>query len=404
MNSDRAPVFIHSLFRSGSTYLFNAFRRSNAGYWCYQEPLHEVLMRLNDHPERLMSFDKDLMNQLRHPALSKPYFFEFFDIKEHLAGTFQESFSYETFFLPSTGPLPVGLHDYLRCLITYAKVRPVLQFCRSGGRARALKSSFDAVQIHLWRNPRDQWWSYKNQSYFDATTRLIYAARDLPPALQRVKALASMDCIPGGTVQEQIRYFCPRPLPSKENYLSFYALWLYAYLECEEVADVSINIDQLSQDANYRQSIHQSLQSVGITDLDLTDCHIPKSNYLKRELAFFETIEDQVSEIFSQTGFSAGKLEAATQALKLSSCDENPSASALIEMASRARLLALNLATNWAETRQNLDMTERRINELELVLQSRMHRAASWLMRRGAFFKRMEKSLRHFLRASHSQR
>jgi hypothetical protein len=42
------PIFVHSLFRSGSTYLFEVFRRSPDGYWCYQEPLNEHLRHARD--------------------------------------------------------------------------------------------------------------------------------------------------------------------------------------------------------------------------------------------------------------------------------------------------------------------------------------------------------------------
>jgi len=47
------PIYIHSLFRAGSTYLFHVFRRSKAGYWCYQEPLHEVAFIAKHNPDIL---------------------------------------------------------------------------------------------------------------------------------------------------------------------------------------------------------------------------------------------------------------------------------------------------------------------------------------------------------------
>ena len=47
------PIFIHSLFRSGSTYLFKLCRSSPAGYWCYQEPLHEAVLAANEDPRKV---------------------------------------------------------------------------------------------------------------------------------------------------------------------------------------------------------------------------------------------------------------------------------------------------------------------------------------------------------------
>jgi len=66
-------LFIHSLFRSGSTYVWNAFRRSPKGYWCYQEPLHETVLALEKAPMELLAFDtNEETKYLRHPKLDKP--------------------------------------------------------------------------------------------------------------------------------------------------------------------------------------------------------------------------------------------------------------------------------------------------------------------------------------------
>ena len=42
MRTERnCPIFVHSVFRSGSVYIFNVFRRSKYKYYSLQEPLHE---------------------------------------------------------------------------------------------------------------------------------------------------------------------------------------------------------------------------------------------------------------------------------------------------------------------------------------------------------------------------
>jgi hypothetical protein len=35
------PIFVHSIFRRASIYIFNVFRRSKYKYYSFQEPLHE---------------------------------------------------------------------------------------------------------------------------------------------------------------------------------------------------------------------------------------------------------------------------------------------------------------------------------------------------------------------------
>ena len=86
-----SPIFIHSLFRSGSTYIFNVFRDSEAGYWCYQEPLNEHLLFASDAPEKLLEIDKQTASHLRHPVLKKPYFDEFFPSLKKLVTYFVKS-------------------------------------------------------------------------------------------------------------------------------------------------------------------------------------------------------------------------------------------------------------------------------------------------------------------------
>ncbi len=61
------PVFIHSLFRAGSTYIFKLFRESPAGYTAYQEPLHEVLIFAAKEPINLCHLTHTSPSLLLHP-------------------------------------------------------------------------------------------------------------------------------------------------------------------------------------------------------------------------------------------------------------------------------------------------------------------------------------------------
>ena len=182
-----APIFIHSLFRAGSTYLFNAFCRSDRDYWCYQEPANELLRHLNDDADEILQTGSETSCGLRHPELKKPYFWEFHQVKDSLMGLFQKSFSYDDLFVDASSGLSDAEVRYYWALITNAKGRPVLQFCRSTGRIGALKDTFSGRHIHLWRSPHNQWWSYKVNDYFDSAVLLIYNAHCLPPVLEEAK-------------------------------------------------------------------------------------------------------------------------------------------------------------------------------------------------------------------------
>ena len=73
---NNSPIFIHSLFRSGSTYLFNVFRRTG-NYWCYQEPENEWLLELDNKPEALLAVTTNNGGNIHHPDIGKPYFWQF---------------------------------------------------------------------------------------------------------------------------------------------------------------------------------------------------------------------------------------------------------------------------------------------------------------------------------------
>ena len=96
-------IFIHSLFRSSSTYLFNVFRESSDLYYCYQEPDSEQLVSIDTNPNKLLTFDNKLTSHLRHPSLEKSYFEEIYQLKEHLTNLYSVAFSFEDFF-------PIGEH------------------------------------------------------------------------------------------------------------------------------------------------------------------------------------------------------------------------------------------------------------------------------------------------------
>ena len=71
-----SPIFIHSLFRAGSTYLFSQLRRNDA-LFCYYESMHELVAWAAEDVSRLdMETSAEKMQQLHHPVLDADYFDE----------------------------------------------------------------------------------------------------------------------------------------------------------------------------------------------------------------------------------------------------------------------------------------------------------------------------------------
>ncbi|WP_156782115.1 hypothetical protein [Acidihalobacter aeolianus] len=244
----QAPIFIHSLFRSGSTWIFEKFRASPAGYWCYQEPYHEALLQLNTNPESLLSYSEETALSLRHPSMTAPYFREFYDIKEKLTGKFDKCISYDSFFDPQTCP---AIFPYTETLIAEAKGNPVLQCCRSFGRVTPLKEQFGGTHILLWRDPVNQWLSYQINDYFDATSLAIINAQNPPVIIQRLRQEIGFNEVHAENVQSEFAAFSEASLDAGQKYLIFYGLWLYHLLENQPLCEAEINLDMLSRSEEY---------------------------------------------------------------------------------------------------------------------------------------------------------
>lgn len=305
-----SPIFIHSLFRSGSTYLFHKFR-STDNFYCYQEPCNEALIDLDRNPDGFMKSPGYDSRLLRHPTLTAPYFYESYCIRDRLKGLFRKSFSYEDYF---TGPtLPDDQRDYFATLIDAAPKRPLLQFCRSAGRIEALKREFGGVHIHLWREPRGQWWSYKVSDYFDAATQATYNAFRLPEVLMKIRTLANIHCFRGRSVNREVGFYRSHPIGSRESYLAFFGMWLYSFIECERQTSETICINKLNSD-DYRAQVVHALSLAGIDGLAFCDARLAGSVFPKAEARFYESIEDEVAQVFCECGYARSEVMSALAA------------------------------------------------------------------------------------------
>jgi hypothetical protein len=166
-----APIYIHSLFGSGGIWLFDSFwQTEDQVFWCYQEPFHETLINLKDLQELVLGIHDDTNASLRHPSLDKPYFYEFYAIREHIGDSFQKCISFASFFDRANCAV---LDEYIGRLIRYALGRPVLQCRSSFGRVKHIRQHHGGMHIYLWRNPWDQWWLYQIDDYFDIAEQTV---------------------------------------------------------------------------------------------------------------------------------------------------------------------------------------------------------------------------------------
>jgi hypothetical protein len=302
------PVFIHSLFRSGSTYFFNVFRRSPAKYWCYQEPLNEYLLHAATAPERLLEIHEQASTHLRHPSLSRPYFYEFYPLATEVGRLFRKEFPYDHYFLSETDDI-TDLKAYLTALIEGAQGRPVFQCCRSAGRVARCHKECGGKHIFLWRNPWDQWWSYKVDYYFDRSNLMIANAQSPPLFIRQLRNDLGITTFHSHDIWLEFKHFDLHRLDAAGSYTLFYALWCHAMLEARPYCDISINIDQLSLSELYRNEILSALDDMGIKGLDLSDAAIPIGAYGKQDVDFFSGLEDRVHGLLLQNGYNQAQVD-----------------------------------------------------------------------------------------------
>lgn len=295
-----SPIFIHSLFRSGSTYIFDVFRR-NKEYWCYQEPLNEIALKLKDTPEDLLQPDASLSVTLRHKQLEKPYFYELYQVKDGLTSPLESEIIYQRFF--DEEDLEHKTRDYVDFLVREAKGRPVIQECRTFGRMNLFKNYPDSLNIYLWRNPWDQWWSYKVNDYFDIANLLILNAKEVPLVFELFKSSLSFEANSDINIEQLFNFYAQKKLSAENSYRLFYLLWAYGLIKSSDSTDTAINIDQLSLSEDYKKQVQDKLSKYDINDLDFSACKSPIGSYGQEDIEFFRTNESFIHNLMIQAGF-----------------------------------------------------------------------------------------------------
>ena len=340
-DSTAAPIFVHSLYRSGSTWIFDRFRHATVPYWCYQEPYHEATIWLQTRPDDLLGFDHRAATALRHPALDRPYFAEVHALREQVAPLFQKCISFDSFFDTSSCP---AFHAYTRALIDFAPQRPMLQCCRSFGRVRQIRSEHGGIHIHLWREPREQWWSYQINDYFDTTSLLILQADTLPPPLQLVADRIGLRHERRSSHDEDYTSLLRFPIDAAGRYLAFYALWMYSQLSNFELADCNISIDALAADPAELAVCMDRFQQLGIEGVDLSECKVPHSQFNSADEAFFDPIEREARQFFQDGGWASEAIERVVERQRTASALGKASQAAMLDDGTRGRSAALRYA------------------------------------------------------------
>jgi len=280
----KKPIFIHALFRTGSTYIWNKFRQ-NGAYRCYYEPFHQELALLESGNTERWESHAAGADSIGHPLLDREYMDEYRQLlKPGRKGVpfFEKSFSFDDFCRSDPHPAQKKYVDFL--MENCGGRIPLLQFNRSSLRSQWFKRHFpDVLHVYLVRSPRQQ---------FSSCLRLaetkgldIFLVMDLLAVSHNRKNCAAFRELarriplvlfqdPEFKREEAFYRFLLGLYSRADKYLIHYCIWLAALLENLEHADMMLNIDLLSGSEAYRRKVGGVLSASGFGGIDFTDARI----------------------------------------------------------------------------------------------------------------------------------
>ncbi len=243
-------VFLHGMWRSGSTYLWSRFR-ATPNTCCFYEPLHHGLAKLTH-----ARIDRDTPEQIsanHHPALAEPYFAEFAPLVEGRGVKhYHRSLAYDRFVL-QPGEAHPRLERYISGLIGHAEARgqsAVMGFNRTGLRLGWMKRRFDAFNIHIDREPAAIWASYAaeankgNHAFFSMWLTVLEKNAGHPLFAPLVERLNLRRLTPMGLFPKARHRRIIEAMAQEEAYFLVYYLWLactqHALAECDLLIDTRL--------------------------------------------------------------------------------------------------------------------------------------------------------------------
>ncbi len=294
-------IFLHSGWRTGSTYIWSRFRCLPETL-AYYEPLHELL---GASPNQLLSARPN-PDVSHHPSLDAPYFAEYQPlIDDGRIKLFDPMVSYRRFFL-SAGDQAPELGCYLAMLIDHARDGdrvPVLGFSRSLGRVGWLKDKFNAVHMLVLRDPRRQWASIINQknrhgiSYFLINQFLICGQNRDHPLLQPLIECYDIPLVYTSSVTNDMAIYKRLfdDVGDGIGYLVYYYLWRLTQALARPDCEIIVDLDRLCADSVYRTQSSTSIYDRTGLFPSFSDAGIGCPAVAQPDLDY-QQIEDFVSE------------------------------------------------------------------------------------------------------------
>jgi len=304
------PIFIHALFRTGSTYVWNKFRML-PDHVCYYEPFHQLLAKITR--ENVQDTLTRNFKAVGHPELDRHYLFEYEALLQPgRSGVphFKKEMSFDWFCQAGDDPCP-DQKAYVDFLIQACGEKvPLFQFNRTALRSAWFKANYpESLNIYLYRDPRDQWQSYagiKARTGYDVFFLMDVLAlsknRDHPLVRPLRSDLPLLKyCAAEHSEEEGLYRILYHAYSEEEKYLIFYYLWLQSLLENARHADALWDINELAANPGYRGRVQQWLGERQAAVPDFSDCRITRYPALPLPSDVMAAIEGRAWELISRS-------------------------------------------------------------------------------------------------------
>lgn len=300
---DRKTIFLHSMFRAGSTYIFNKFR-SYDHFYTYYEPLHHDLIKLKKESLDIWKFDKKTTDIMNHPELKKPHFYEFqtaFNDDNDSLPYYDTDFAYKEFFeVQKSNELKL----YINNLIETApeNMIPILQFNRTSMRIDWFKQNYNnSFNIFLLRNPRDQFESYYQRgpvgkNIFLAINLYIILANPKASDLlfnKKINFTFTDDIlIDLSTCQNLSKKF-----RIEDHYKFFYYIWVSSFKLASDHADFILDMDRMNFDEAYLEDVKSKIFNYAAVTIEFQDYKIKSNSKVSINFNQILKIEKMIHEL-----------------------------------------------------------------------------------------------------------
>jgi hypothetical protein len=279
-------IFLHSSFRTSSTWFWNKFRPFQETA-CYYEPFNDELGIITSEKAAWADFNAW---DSRHPP-GEPYYREYLPLIQPAGGVQCYEAPFHLDWFTPIGGLRGELREaeirYLSTLVENARYQgktPVFGETRSLGRLFAIKNTFGGFHIFLNRNLWKQWLSYlyyrrRSNNYFYETTAFIMARSPDPflgdvadfYAKRALQFRLHSDDEKKQTLSDDERRYLLRSLPENHGFALFMTLHIYLYLHAQLSADLTVNVTRLVRDGGYRSCVESELARRTGLEISLSD-------------------------------------------------------------------------------------------------------------------------------------